>query len=213
MEDGVAEPHKSRIRRENLKRILKAAEQVFADRGYAGATMAEMAQRAKLPKANLHYYFGTKEELYRAVLDAILAEWIDTMAGFVPEADPKTAVSAYIRAKMEFSRVRPHASRVFANEIIHGAPILAEFLGDTVRRGVEEKSAVIQGWADSGKVAPLDGRHLFFMIWSLTQHYADFEVQVRAVLGKHKLSRDDWDHATQQVETVVLRALGLAEGR
>jgi TetR/AcrR family transcriptional regulator len=48
---------------------------------------------------------------------------------------------------------------------------------------VEEKAAVIQGWMDAGRLAQADPRHLIFAIWATTQHYADFDVQVRAVLG------------------------------
>ena len=211
MDDVINEPHKSRIRRENLKRILKAAEHTFAECGFSGATVAEIALRARLPKANLHYYFGTKDELYRAVLDGVLAEWADTMAHFVPDADPRTAVSEYIRAKMEFSRTRPHASKVFANEIMHGAPILAEFLGEKLRPLVAEKAQVIEGWVRDGRIADTDGQHFFFLVWAMTQTYADFEVQIRSVLGKQRLTREDWEHITSLVETFVLRGLGLGD--
>ena len=60
------------IRESNEGRLLQAAETVFAERGFSGATTAEIAARAKLPKANLHYYFRTKAELYRAVLANML---------------------------------------------------------------------------------------------------------------------------------------------
>jgi TetR/AcrR family transcriptional regulator len=49
---------------------------------------------------------------------------------------------------------------------------------------VDEKAAIIDGWIAEGKIAKVDPVHLIFSIWALTQHYADFEVQIRAILGK-----------------------------
>ena len=80
---------------------------VFAETGLAGATMAQIAQAAGLPKANLHYYFGTKEQLYQAVLTAILELWLDATDAMLPNSDPSEALAGYVRAKMRHSRTRP----------------------------------------------------------------------------------------------------------
>lgn len=208
----TASAARRRAGRENLARILKAAEKVFAETGYAGATMAEIAAKARLPKANLHYYFGTKQELYRAVLDDILSVWLAPTASLRPESDPAEAIESYVRAKIEASRARPHASRVFANEILHGAPEIERFLSHDLRALVTEKAAVLNGWIAQGRMAPVETRHFFFMVWALTQHYADFAVQVRAVLDKTRLERKDWDRITAEVTRTVLRAVGL-DGR
>jgi len=198
-----------RIRRENKERILKAAERIFAERGFAGATMAEIAARAKLPKANVHYYFQTKEELYQAVLSDILTIWLSPVDHFHVDGDPARAFAAYIRAKMEASRTRPHASKVFANEVLHGANRVRRFLTDDLKSLVDEKAKVIDTWIAEGKIAPVDSRHIFFMIWAITQHYADFDTQVRTVLGKQRLTRGDFDGFTDEVVRFVLRGLGL----
>ncbi len=60
------------IRQTNVKKILQAAEQLFAEKGYAGASMGDIAQLADLPKSNVHYYFATKKVLYQEVLLALL---------------------------------------------------------------------------------------------------------------------------------------------
>ncbi|MBP2230882.1 TetR/AcrR family transcriptional regulator [Azospirillum agricola] len=204
-------PTQGRIRRENVERILKAAELVFAEAGCAGATMADIADRAGLPKANLHYYFGTKEDLYRAVLDNILRLWLTPIQALTPEADPATALTAYVTAKLELSRTRPHASKVFANEILHGATQIEGFLAGDLRRLVDAKAAVIDGWVAAGRIAPLDARQFLFMIWAVTQHYADFDVQIRKLLGRRALTRQDFAHITAGVLQLVLRAAGLPD--
>ncbi|CAO3437929.1 TetR family transcriptional regulator C-terminal domain-containing protein [Azospirillum doebereinerae] len=202
-------PAPGRIRRENGERILKAAELVFAEAGFAGATMADIADKAGLPKANLHYYFGTKEELYRAVLDDILRLWLSPIDAITPDADPAAALTAYVTAKLEASRTRPHASKVFANEMLHGAAQIEGFLAGDLRRLVDDKAAVIDGWVAAGRVAPLDARQFLFLIWAVTQHYADFDVQVRKVMGRRTLTRQDFAHITAEVLRLVLRAAGL----
>ncbi|HSW05379.1 TetR/AcrR family transcriptional regulator [Aquabacterium sp.] len=191
--------------------ILGAGERVFARAGFNGATMAEIADEAGLPKANLHYYFGNKQDLYSAVLARTLHDWLVPMDGLVASADPREALEHYIRAKMQMSRERPDASRVFANELLHGAAVLGELMRTELRTMVRRKAAVIDGWVAQGRMAPVDATHLFFTIWAATQTYADFDVQVRAVLGRTELSARDHRRATDHVVSLILRGCGLQE--
>jgi TetR/AcrR family transcriptional regulator len=193
----------------NEARILQAAEAVFATAGFAGARTAAIAQRAGVPKANLHYYFGTKEALYRRLLENILEVWLGMGDSIRPEADPAQAFAAYIAAKVEHSRRRPYASKVFANELLHGAPRLRAYLRHALRRWVAAKARVIEGWVAAGRMAPIETRHLFFVIWAMTQTYADFDVQVAAVLGRKRLAPRDYQAATALVTRLVLRGAGL----
>ena len=195
----------------NEARILKAAEEVFATAGFAGARTAAIAQRAGVPKANLHYYFGTKEALYRRLLETILEVWLGMGDSIRPEADPAQAFAAYIAAKVEHSRRRPHASKVFANEMLHGAPQLRSHLRHALRRWVAAKARVIEGWVAAGRMAPIETRHLFFVIWAMTQTYADFDVQVAAVLGRRRLAPGDYQAATALITRLVLGGAGLKD--
>ena len=199
---------KGLIRQTNEALILSAAERVFARAGFGGATMAAIATESGLPKANLHYYFGSKDVLYRAVLARILNDWLVPTHGIRAEADPRTALEQYIRAKMALSAQRPDGSKVFANEMLHGAPIVKTILSSELRPMVQEKAAVVQGWVDAGRMAPVDAVHLFFTIWAATQTYADFDVQVCAVLGCKRLSIRDHARATEYVVSLLLRGCG-----
>jgi TetR/AcrR family transcriptional regulator len=200
---------KGSVRRANEARILRAAERVFARAGFAGARMAEIATEAALPKANLHYYFKSKRALYRAVLDNILTLWLAETEIITREAEPGAALERYVRAKMRFSRLYPDASKVFANEIIHGAPEIGTYLGSDLKDLVDRRSAVIEHWIARGKMAKVDPRHLFFAIWAITQTYADFAVQVQAVTGVAALTDAQYARATDQVVGLVLRGCGL----
>ena len=200
---------KGQIRQANETVILAAAERVFAGAGFGGATMAAIAEAARLPKANLHYYFGSKQALYRAVLARTLEDWLVPTHGITPDADPRAAIEAYIRAKMALSVQRPHASKVFANELLHGAPMVKSLLGTELRDLVRAKAAVLDGWIHAGRMASVDSTHLFFTIWAATQTYADFDVQVSAVLGVSELASQDYARATEHVVSMILRGCGL----
>jgi TetR/AcrR family transcriptional regulator len=201
---------RSRPRRLSEASILAAAERVFAESGFAGASMARIAEAAGLPKANIHYYFGTKEALYREVLTNILRLWLDAADAFTRENAPAEAIETYVRAKMAWSRDRPHASRVFANEVLHGAPFLRTYLETDLKSRVEQKTRIVEGWMAAGLMRRLDPRHLFFMIWATTQTYADFAVQIEAVMGARALDGNGFERATDEVVGLVLSGCGLA---
>jgi TetR/AcrR family transcriptional regulator len=205
----LTESTKGLIRQTNEALILSAAERVFARAGFGGATMAAIAEASGLPKANLHYYFGSKEVLYREVLARILNDWLVPTHGITADADPRTALEQYIRDKMALSAQRPDGSKVFANELLHGASVVKTLLENDLRILVTKKAAVVNAWVKAGRMAPVDGVHLFFTIWAATQTYADFNVQVCAVLGKETLSTREHARATEHVVSLILRGCGL----
>jgi TetR/AcrR family transcriptional regulator len=197
-------------RRLNETRILEAAERAFAERGYSAASTAAIAALAGLPKANLHYYFRTKQALYRRVIENIIAKWVETSDPIRPDADPKAALSSYIAGKIEYSRLHPHASKVFASEILHGAPTIADRLSGDLKIWLDGKCQVIEGWIAAGKISSVNPRHLFFIVWAATQTYADFDVQAAALLGQRHLRPADYQAARELVTGMVLAACGLA---
>ncbi len=202
--------NREKTRRANKQRILEAAEEVFANSGFAGATTSAIARKAGLPKANVHYYYRTKEDLVHAVLENILELWLDSADVIVESADPVEALTRYIRAKVEYSRNRPNASRVFASEILHGAPYIEHYLSHQLKDRVELKAGVFRKWIEQGLMDPVPPEHLFFLIWSATQTYADFECQVATVLGrKNKLKPEDLDQAAEFITKIVLKGCGV----
>ena len=173
----------TRIQLEKRRVILDAALDVFSAHGFRGATVDRIAERAGMSKPNLLYYFASKQAIYVAALEDTLQEWLQPLSDLDPTGDPVIEIGRYIDAKLEMSRTRPEASKLFANEILHGAPAIAGFLRGPLKALVDEKAAVISRWIEAGRLNAVDPHHLIFMIWAVTQHYADFEVQIRAVLG------------------------------
>jgi len=201
-------PAKSAIRAENERAILKAAEEVFAERGFRGATTGVIADRAGIPKANLHYYFPTKEALYRRVVEHIFNVWLDAANTFDESDDPVAALSAYISAKMDISRAHPMGSKVWANEILHKAPVIQDYLETTLREWTASRVAVIDRWIADGKMAPVNPEYLLYMIWATTQHYADFNHQIDTLNGGEPLSDAQFEEAKRTVIGIVLAGIG-----
>ncbi|WP_189988128.1 TetR/AcrR family transcriptional regulator [Thalassobaculum fulvum] len=212
--DAGAKPASSSRRRgrvgeRNRRRILTAAEKVFARTGYQGATLDEIARESMLPKANLLYYFKSKEALYHAVITDILEAWLAALGEISVDDDPAEALTGYIERKMTLSRERPDGSRVFAMEIITGAPVIGDYLRGTLRDWVERQGAVFRVWQSRGMMADLPPEHVFFAIWAMTQTYADFAPQVTAVLAVDQLEESDFRVAVGTVTALVLRGLGV----
>ncbi len=214
MDDGVDSRPEPRAKTENRleieRLIIDAAEAAFAEAGFRGASMQQIADLAGLPKANLHYYFATKEALYRRVVERIFRIWLEAAEAFDESDDPGEALTAYIDAKMDISRRHPAGSKVWAAEIMHGAPIVQDYLETALREWTASRERAIQRWIDERKIAPIAPKHLLYMIWATTQHYADFRHQIETLNGGAPLTDAQWAAAKRDVAAMILRGVGLA---
>jgi TetR/AcrR family transcriptional regulator len=193
----------TRIQQKNRAAILEAALDVFSAQGFRGATVDQIANAAGLSKPNLLYYFPSKEAMHAALLTELMDNWLDPLRDLNPDGDPMQEIMAYVHRKLQMSRDFPRESRLFANEIVQGAPRIHAALSMDLKNLVDDKTTVIQSWISAGKIAPVHPYHLLFSIWSLTQHYADFDVQIRAVLGEE----DPFDAAPDFIDTLYRRLL------
>lgn len=198
---------RTRIQAVNEERILDAGLEVFSSYGFRGATVDQIAALAGMTKPNLLYYFRRKQDIYLAVLNRIHETWLQPLEAVDPDGDPAREITAYIDRKLEMSRDSPKASRLFAMEIMQGAPVLGPVLSGRLRKLVDAKAAVIRRWVAEGRLAPIDPYHLIFMIWATTQHYADFAVQIRAILGARAERRSHFDIARATLDQVLVKGI------
>ena len=192
---------------EKKARILKAAEKVFAQQGLKGSRLFEIANEAGLPKANLLYYFQSKEDIYRAVCQDILETWLEALGEISAEDNPKKAIESYIKSKMDLSFSRPNASKVFALEIISGAPVIGDYLEKDLKSWVDRQASVFKVWQSRGEMVSISPQHVFFMIWAVTQTYADFNKQITAVLGVKEIGAVDHVIAVETVTEIIITGL------
>lgn len=198
---------KAHIRAENERLILEAGERIFAQHGFRGATMQMIADQAGLPKANLHYYFDSKEKLYRCVVEKIFEIWLQAASSFENSDEPKEALKLYIYEKMQISRRHPYGSKVWANEVMQGAPIIQDFLETQLRSWTDGRIESIQAWIAAGKIRSVEPRWVMYMIWATTQHYADFGHQIETLNADAPLSEAQWEAASETVFEVIWNGL------
>jgi len=198
------------VREENERALLEAAEAIFAEQGFAGATTAAIAKRAGVPKANLHYYFATKEALYRAVVERVLTAWLAAASSFDASEDPREALTAYIGAKMDLAREMPLASRIWSAEIMRGAPIIQDFLDTTLTDWVASREKAVRRWIMAGKLRPIEPKVLFYMIWATTQQYANAAHEMTTLNGGAPLDDAAFEKAKRQVIETILGGVAAA---
>ena len=204
---AAATQRRTRIQREKEELILEAALEVFATHGFRGATIDQIAEAAGMSKPNLLYYFRTKEEMHRRLIERLLDTWLDPLRELDPDGDPLDEIRGYIRRKLEMARDYPRESRLFANEILQGAPRIEDELQGPLKELVDEKAGIIRDWTKSGKLAECDPYHLIFSIWATTQHYADFDAQVRAVLGDKRYGDGRFEDAARFLDRLFVDGL------
>ncbi|MCM2454366.1 TetR/AcrR family transcriptional regulator [Rhizobium sp. CG4] len=200
---------RTRIQEEKQEAILEAALDVFSVHGFRGTTIDQIAEVAGMFKPNLLYYFFTKEAMHRGLIEKGLDTWLDPLRAFNADGNPETEIRSYIRRKLEMARDFPRESRLFANEILQGAPHIEDELKGPLKELVDEKAEVIRVWIKAGLMTKCDPYHLIFSIWSTTQHYADFDVQVRAVLGKENDGEGRFEDAARYLEQLFVGGLNI----
>ena len=200
---------KVETRRQNEHLILESAEKIFAIHGFKGSSTMQIAKEAGLPKANIHYYFETKAKLYECVLGNMLEDWMSATRMFKMHGDPAVTLSNYVGAKMDLARQRPNGSKVWATEIISGAPVMRAIFTGTFKGWVDECVATIEQWVKEEKIIAIDAKALLYMIWATTQHYADFNSQIIALNDNKALSDKQFEEKKQQVIKLILSSVGL----
>jgi TetR/AcrR family transcriptional regulator len=206
MRASVARP-RTRIQAEKRELILEAALEVFSAHGFRGATIDQIAEAAGMSKPNLLYYFRRKEDIHETLMRRLLETWLAPLRALDDIGDPMTELRSYIRRKLEMARDYPRESRLFANEILQGAPRILPMLEGELKSLVDEKVEVIRGWMTAGRIVRTDPFHLIFSIWATTQHYADFDVQVRAVLGPDRGAEGRFEDAARFLEALFVKGL------
>ena len=200
-------PTASRLLKE--QGILTGAENQFAQFGFEGASLESIAAAIGISRHNLLYYFPSKEALYQRVLDDVLTQWLAGMEDLSHSDDPQQALRRYIRAKLRHSRERPNGAKVFTKEVIAGAPRYGKAIAERVGPRLKAEVRTFERWAKEGRIAKVNFTHLMFIIWSVTQAYADQEAQFALLLGKPALTEKDYEKAEALICQLVLSGLGL----
>lgn len=185
--------------------LLNAALDVFSTYGFNGASLDEIAQLADMHKSNIFYYYENKEALYVEVLTTVLQKWLAPLQSLEVDLEPAEALANYLMLKIEVSRHQPKASKLFALEVIQGAPHILSILKGPLKKLFKRKAKVIQNWQEQGKIsAGIDPELLILNIWAITQNYADFSTQIEMVMGKTLKSKSTYQRTIEHTIHLML---------
>ena len=187
------------------QQLLAAALDVFSLYGFNGASLDEIAQIAEMHKSNIFYYYENKEALYVEVLTTVMQKWLAPLQALEAELEPVEALTHYLMTKIETARTQPKASRLFALEVIQGAPHILPILKGPLKKLFKRKAKVISNWQEQGKIsADIDAELLILNIWGLTQNYADFHTQIEMVTGKSLRNKSMYQRMIEHTVHMIL---------
>lgn len=213
MSEEQTEPGAASRHRQNRDRIQAAIREAaiaeFSRNGFKGTSTQAIAERAGLTKPQLHYYIRSKDELYEELLHAVLRGWSEAFMFDPSSDDPRSVLSRYVRKKLDWALDNPGLSRIFTAELLAGGINLGKYWPEALR-STQQKVDLIDGWIARGLMRPLDARLLLMQIWGMTQHYADYAVQVRVMLGLAPDAAIDREPIVRELTTSVLLTCGLA---
>lgn len=199
----------TRIRQKNQQLIIEVASEQFALQGYAATKMVDIAKAADIAKANVFYYFSSKDKLYYAVLQTVTQPLLEASRPIEELTDPVEALSQYIQAKLRISQEHPYASKVFANEVMSGAKVLPKDIAQELFKQSQMIIDKFATWSQQGLMDDVPPHHLMFSIWAATQTYADFGWQICNVMQKDQLDDNDYRQAAEFLTQLIIKGCGV----
>lgn len=167
--------------------ILRVAATEFAAKGLAGARIDEIAEKTRSSKRMIYYYFGSKEELYRAVLEqnyaGIREAEVDRHFEDLPALD---ALRAHVEHTLDYHIAHPEFVRMVMNENIHRAEHLGgvEGIRDRNSRVIASMQAIIdKGVAEGVFRAGIDPLELHIQISSLCFYVVSNRYTINTIFG------------------------------
>jgi TetR/AcrR family transcriptional regulator len=199
---------RTRPGRERILAAIRAAGIAeFSRHGLRGTSTQAIADRAGLTKPQLYYYIAGKEALYEELLLQVLHEW-KVVFGFEDTNHPAHVLADYIRKKLDHAFDNPEISRIFTREVLDGGRNLERYWPNA-RAWTQKKVDIINDWIARGQIPRMDAHLLLMHIWALTQHYADFALQVRVMQGLPPDAPLDREAIAREVTAFVLRGCGI----
>jgi len=173
---------------ETARRILAAAEQIFAQRGLAGARTEEIAAAAHANKAMLYYYYGDKQRLYRAVIENLFSQLRRSIESARPaNASPRGHLLAYVNGYFDFVSTHPNYPRIVQREVMESGPQLHWIVQKYFRPFHKRLSRAIEEGIAAGEIQPVDSHNTVFSIIAITVFYFAAAPVVSRVLGRDAL--------------------------
>jgi TetR/AcrR family transcriptional regulator len=165
---GLAHPR----RPGTVQRILRAAEENFAQRGLAGARIGAIARAARVNKALLYYYFSSKEELHRFTLATLFRQLrAQTSAALDRRGSPRQQLLRFMNSYFDFMVAHPNYPRLFERELMSQEPRLVGLVQEHLRPLYRRLTAVLRAGIAGREFRRVDPQHTLFSLIAMTVFY------------------------------------------
>jgi TetR/AcrR family transcriptional regulator len=197
------------------QRILDAAAEVFAERGFGGAGVDEIARRAGVNKAMLYYHVGDKAALFGEVVSASVGSIADAVASALAETDdPSERLRAIPRAFSKTVRERPFLPQLMLREIAAGGPNLPQRVVEQMGKVMGMTRAVLEDGCAKGafrKVDPLIAHLLLIGTTMFMANALRMRERFSGVLGRALEAPTELDTMTAQMVDIALNGIARRE--
>ena len=190
------------------RRIVSAAEEIFAEQGLAGARMDEIARAARVNKALLYYYFRGKEELHRFVLEALFSQ----LRAGVAEQDaatpsPRKRLSAVVDNFFDFVRQHPNYPRLVQRALLNRGPNLDWIVSEYYRPLHSQLVRMIEEGISAGEFRRVDARNTALTVISIMVFYFAAAPVLSRILGHDALRPTEVAKRRQAVQDFLEHGL------
>jgi TetR/AcrR family transcriptional regulator len=155
--------------------ILDVATRLFAERGYEGASMNDVAEHVGMRKASLFYHFATKDALYEAVVDRLIASLQEPLEAIYASSGPfPDRLDALTRMLVDTLGSRPYAARLLLRETMDWGPVMRGKLAERILLVLEAASAWLRAGQQEGAFVEGDPRHM--VLTAIGMHLLPFAI-------------------------------------
>ncbi|HOW45398.1 MAG TPA: TetR family transcriptional regulator [Candidatus Aminicenantes bacterium] len=179
------------------EKILKAAQNEFAARGFAGARMEAIARSAGCNKAMLFYYFSSKEGLYQTILKEVMGEFFTKINGVLtPDLTPAALMEKFPELYIQLFARHPEFVRIVAFDLIHDPDNLCGIMGGIISQmthfGPHPLFERIRRWHEQGLTSEPDPLHFMMNIVALSIFSFIGKPMVEAISGIRVASDEEF---------------------
>jgi TetR/AcrR family transcriptional regulator len=186
--------------------ILEVATRLFAERGYEGASMNDVAELVGMRKASLFYHFATKDALYEAVVDRVIMSMHEPLQAIYASGGTfAERLDAVTRTLVDTLGARPYVARLLLRETMDWGPVMRSTLADRMLLVFEASTQWLLAGQAEGAFEVADPRHM--MLTAVGMHFLPFAIGqlVERFTGKSPFEPEFIAHHREELVRQVQR--------